>query len=233
MAADRQPLIEARDVWRIFREPRARVEVAAVRGVSLRIERGEFVAVAGPSGSGKSTLLHLLSGIDVPTRGEVLLLNVTISSATAEERARLRLQHVGLLLSDNNLSPALTVGENIELPLELRGFDGAQCRKRADAALGMLQIQTLARSYPSALSSGERQRAALARALAGNPDCIFADEPTSHLDSAIGVALLDALAAAVRERNISIVVASHDPAVLARATRIIQLRDGAVVSGAR
>jgi putative ABC transport system ATP-binding protein len=222
------PILDARGLWRVFAEEGARSEVVAVRDVSLTLERGEFVALAGPSGSGKSTLLHLLAGIDRPTRGTVTFLNYPMSAMAPDERARLRLQYAGILLAEHNLSPVLTARENIEWPLALRGIDRTACARRSREAMATLQISALSESFPRALSSGERQRVALARAIAGEAICIFADEPTSHLASAQGAALLDALNEAVTKRGVAAVIATHDPVVMERASRVVFLRDGAV-----
>ena len=222
------PVLEARGVTRTFAE-RGGAAVHAVRGVSAAIYPGELVVVAGPSGSGKTTLLHLLAAIDTPTSGEIFIAGMQTARLAPRAQAETRLRRLGLLFSEHNLSPALTAAENVDLPLALRGVNASERRARVAAALERLGVAPLARRFPDALSTGEQQRVAMARAIAGDPAALVADEPTAHLDSEAGAALLDLLEALVRERRMAAVVASHDPAVIARAGRVIRLRDGAAV----
>ena len=223
------PVLEARGVSRTFTE-RGGAAVHAVRAVSATIHPGELVVVAGPSGSGKTTLLHLLAAIDTPTSGAIFIERTDTARLAPRGKAELRLRRLGLLFSEHNLSPALTAAENVDLPLALRGVNATERRARVMAALDRLGIARLAGRFPDALSTGEQQRVAMARAIAGDPAALVADEPTAHLDSEAGAALLDLLQALVRERSMAAVVASHDPAVIARADRVIRLRDGAAVA---
>jgi putative ABC transport system ATP-binding protein len=220
-----QPILEARAVSRTF-SPRGGAPVEAVRGVSVGILPGELVAIAGPSGSGKTTLLHLLAAIDAPTSGAVLILGKEVGGLTRKAKAELRLERVGLLFSEHNLSPALTVAENVDLPLALRRMSDSERAQRVESALERLGVARLARRFPDALSSGEQQRAAMARAIAGDPAALIADEPTAHLDSEAAEALLALLQDLVAERRMAAVVASHDPAVIRRASRVVHLHDG-------
>ena len=222
-----QATIEAREVSRTF-TPRGGATVEAVRGVSVAVFPGELVVVAGPSGSGKTTLLHLLAAIDSPTSGEVLIEGTVVNNLTRAAQAGTRLTRLGLVFSEHNLSPALTVAENVDLPLALRGLPAAECSGRVEAALSRLGVAQLAGRFPDALSSGEQQRVAIARAVAGGPAALIADEPTAHLDSGAAEALLKLLQELVIERRMAAVVASHDPAVISRAGRVIRLRDGAL-----
>ncbi len=229
MTAAGAPVLEARAVSRVFPE-RGGAAVHAVRGVSAAIHPGELVAVAGPSGSGKTTLLHLLAAIDTPTAGAIFIEGKETARLAPRAKAELRLRRLGLLFSEHNLSPALTAAENVDLPLALRGMHATERRARVAAALERLGVARLARRFPDALSTGEQQRVAMARAIAGDPAALVADEPTAHLDSEAAAALLDLLQALVRERRMAAVVASHDPAVIARAGRVLRLRDGAMVA---
>jgi len=198
--------------------------VRALRGVSLELRAGELAGLSGPSGSGKTTLLHLLAAIDTPDAGAVRLLGREVSALSRAGRAALRLAHVGLVFAEHNLAPALTLAENAELPLALAGR--ADARARALAALERLGLAALARRFPGQVSSGQQQRAAVARALAGEPALLLLDEPTAHLDSEAAGGLVELVAGLVRERGVAALLASHDPAVLARCDRRLALRDG-------
>jgi putative ABC transport system ATP-binding protein len=214
------PVLQALDLVRDFDG------VRALRAVSLALQPGELAGLAGPSGSGKTTLLHLLATIDTPTGGAVRLLGREVSALSRAQRAALRLAHVGLVFAEHNLSPALTLAENVALPLALA--ERADARARAAAALARLGVGALARRFPDQVSSGQRQRAAVARALAGEPALLLLDEPTAHLDSEAAGALVALVAELVRERGVAALLASHDPAVLARCGRVLRLRDGAL-----
>ena len=222
-----QAILEARGVSRTF-TPRGGTSVDAVRAVSVAIRPGELVVVAGPSGSGKTTLLHLLAAIESPTAGDILIEGAHVNRLPRAAKANLRLTRLGLIFSEHNLSPALTVAENVDLPLALRGLPATERAERVDAALTRLGVARLARRFPDALSSGEQQRVAIARAVAGNPAALIADEPTAHLDSEAAGALLQLLQELVIERRMAAVVASHDPAVVGLAGRVLRLRDGAM-----
>jgi len=227
-------LLEARDLVRTFPAGGgSSVPVTAVRGISLGVARGELLGLAGPSGSGKTTLLHLLATIDTPSAGCVLLDGKPISALPRAERARLRLARIGLVFSEHNLSPALSVAENVDLPLALAGRPVEERRARVAAALDRLGIAQLADRRPDALSSGEQQRAAIARAVAGEPAVLLADEPTAHLDAATTDVLLEALVALVAERGLAAVITSHDERVLQRCTRVLRLADGRLGEPAR
>jgi putative ABC transport system ATP-binding protein len=203
--------------------------VRALRAVSLALGAGELVGLSGPSGSGKTTLLHLLATIDTPSAGAVRLLGREVSGLSPGERAALRLRSVGLVFAEHNLSPVLTLGENVELPLALAGR--ADATARAAAALERLDIGALARRFPGQVSSGQRQRAAVARALAGEPAVLLLDEPTAHLDSSSASGLVAGVSALVRDRGVAALLASHDPAVLGRCDRVLVLRDGVLEAG--
>lgn len=225
-----QAVLEARKVTRTFASRSGGRPVDAVAGVSLAVRPGELVAIAGPSGSGKTTLLHLLAAIDTPTSGEVWIDGQEVSRLSRGARADLRLSRVGLVFSQHNLSPALTVAENVDLPLALRRLPMVDRVRRVASALDRVAAGTLGTRFPEALSSGEQQRVAIARAVAGDPRALIADEPTAYLDSRAAELLLDLLRELVIERRMAVVVATHDARMVERATRVVRLRDGTVES---
>lgn len=224
-----RPVIEARSLCRTFLPRGGGTPVQAVREVSLAVRPGEIIVIAGPSGSGKTTLLQLLAAIDSPTTGDLLIEGERTNDLRRAVKAEIRLRRLGLVFSEHNLSPALTAAENVDLPLALMGLDRAERSRRVDAALARLGVAALADRFPEGLSSGEQQRVAVARAVAGDPAVLIADEPTVHLDSDAARSLLDLLAELIAERRMAALVASHDPAVIERASRVIRLRDGVVV----
>jgi putative ABC transport system ATP-binding protein len=202
------------------------VEVLALRGVDLSIERGEFVAVMGPSGCGKSTLLNLLAGLDRPTAGEVRLEGERIDQLSETELARLRRRKIGLVFQFLNLLPTLSAVENVELPLLLVGRRRKDARRTAGELLGDLGVGDKRAAAPVQLSGGQQQRVALARALANTPDIVLGDEPTGNLDSATAREVL-ALLRAAREGGQTLLLVTH-ARVAAAADRVVNLRDGLV-----
>lgn len=216
--------VAAVDVHRAYRT--GRVSVHAVRGVSLTVAPGDFVAITGASGSGKSTLLHLLGGIDAPTQGEVFLAGERVSGLSEPRLARHRLTHVGFVFQRFHLLPMLTARENVELPLAEAGVGGRDRRKRATALLERVGLTGRLHHRPGELSGGERQRVAVARALANRPLLLLADEPTGELDRASSDAVLDLFIALNRDEGVAIVVASHDLHLAERAGRRYELQDG-------
>jgi putative ABC transport system ATP-binding protein len=201
----------------------------ALDGVSLRVERGEFLAVAGPSGSGKTTLLNLVGGIDAPTSGRIELDGRDLSALTPRERADFRLAHIGFVFQRFSLVPVLTAAENVELPLLFRKGLTATDRKRAvDQALSRVGLAGKTHRRPAELSGGEQQRVAVARAVAGNPAIVLADEPTANLDHVSGGAVVALLRELNRERGTTVLYATHDPELIGLAGRVVALRDGRV-----
>jgi putative ABC transport system ATP-binding protein len=203
------------------------VEVLALRGVDLAIERGEFVAIMGPSGCGKSTLLNLLAGLDRPTAGEVRLDGERIDQLSETELARLRRRRIGFVFQFFNLLPTLSAVENVELPLLLVGRRRREARRTADELLGALGVGDKRAAAPVQLSGGQQQRVALARALANAPDIVLGDEPTGNLDSATAREVLGLLRA-TRDRGQTLLLVTHDARVAAAADRVVTLRDGLV-----
>jgi putative ABC transport system ATP-binding protein len=203
------------------------VEVLALRGVDLAIERGEFVAIMGPSGCGKSTLLNLLAGLDRPTAGEVRLDGDRIDRLSEAELARLRRRKIGFVFQFFNLLPTLSAVENVELPLLLVGRARKHARRTASELMYELGVGDKRAAAPAQLSGGQQQRVALARALANTPHIVLGDEPTGNLDSVAAREVLGLLRAA-RDRGQTLLIVTHDARVAAAADRIVALRDGLV-----
>lgn len=222
--AGERPLIEMADVIRVFRS--GNVETIALRGVDLQIRAGEFVALMGRSGSGKSTLLNLMAGSDRPTAGRVMVDGVDLARADEQQRAALRGRRVGIVYQSSNLVPFLTLRENVQLAAALAGRDLP--RKAVDELLDQFGLTGRADHRPTRLSGGEQQRGGLAAVFATRAKLLLGDEITGELDHASSARLLDLLAAARLTSPLTIVLATHDPEVAARADRIVRLRDGRV-----
>jgi len=221
-------ILEARDLTKVFRTGDRDVEV--LRGISLKVRRGEFVAVMGPSGSGKSTLLQLLGGLDRPTSGEVILDGEVVSRLSDREATRLRREKTGFVFQFFNLIPLLDVYENVALPFTIAGEDPrrGETAARIKDVLEMVGLAGRERSRPDQLSAGEQQRVALARALAGSPALLLADEPTGNLDYATGGEILDQLWRSCDQRGQTIVLVTHDARAAAHADRVLVLGDGKI-----
>jgi putative ABC transport system ATP-binding protein len=200
--------------------------IAALRGVSLDVARGDFVALMGPSGCGKSTLLHLMGGMDRPTRGRVVCNGVVLESLSETALAQFRRRHVGFVFQFFNLLPTLTVMENVALPLMLDGVDERQARVRAKAMIERVGLAERETHFPAELSGGEMQRTAVARAVVYQPELVLADEPTGSLDSANGEQVMRLLTDLNRELNVTILLATHSEEAARYAKRIVRLRDG-------
>jgi putative ABC transport system ATP-binding protein len=203
--------------------------VTILAGVSLDVAAGEVVAVTGPSGSGKSTLLGLIAGLDTPTAGSVVVDGVELAGLGETELARFRHRTVGFVFQSYHLIPTLTAAENVAVPLELARVSRAVAAARD--RLAEVGLAERAEHYPAQLSGGEQQRVAIARAMALSPPLLLADEPTGNLDSATGAQIVDLLLALHRERNSTLLLVTHDPALASRASRAIALRDGRIVNG--
>lgn len=206
------------------------VSIPALRDVTLRVDRGEFVAITGPSGSGKSTLLHILSGLDRPDEGQVLLEGVPISELPERELAAVRRRRLGFVLQFYNLLPTLSAEENVAFPLLLDAAPDAMDRARA--GLERVGLGNRRRHRPAQLSGGEQQRVALARALVANPAVVFADEPTGNLDSARGAEILDLLRTSSGGGQ-TVVMVTHDDRIAAYASRVVEIRDGKLAADSR
>ncbi len=205
--------------------------VVAVRDVDLEVQAGEFVAIQGPSGSGKTTLLGLLAGLESADEGTVSVLGHDLARLSLTERARLRRSAMGIVFQSFGLVASLTTGENVALPLALAGMDRDERRMRASTALSEVGLRGSEDRRTDELSGGERQRVGVARAIAGDPTLVLADEPTGSLDDENAAVILDLLTATVRKRGASLVLVTHDHESAARADRSIRMRDGAFLDG--
>ena len=220
------PAIKFENVWKIYKL--GTVEVAALRGLSIEIKRGEHLAVMGPSGSGKSTFLHLAGALDRPTKGRVLIEGRDPSKLNDDELSKLRNRYIGFVFQTFNLIPRLTALENVMLPLVVRGVDGSERRKRAIEALEQVGLGDRINHRPTELSGGEQQRVAIARAIVTRPRIVLADEPTGNLDSVSAKEIVKVLSQLNRELGITLVVVTHDPEVASAAKRIVRIRDGVI-----
>jgi putative ABC transport system ATP-binding protein len=219
--------VELRGVSRTYREGEG--ERIVLRGVDLVIGRGEFAVLVGRSGSGKSTLLNLVSGIDAPTAGEVLIEGTAITRLGERERTLFRRRHIGFIFQFFNLVPTLTVAENLQLPLALLGRDAMVARARVQELLGQVALTDRASSFPDRLSGGEQQRVAVARALAHDPRLVLADEPTGNLDTESAERVLSLLSSLSRARGTTVIVVTHSTDVARLADRVLTLKDGGVI----
>ena len=219
-------LIELRDVYKIY--PMGAEAVHALDGVSLTIDRGEFVAIVGQSGSGKSTAMNIIGCLDVPTTGTYRLGGVDVSTMDDDQQAEIRNKMLGFIFQQYNLIPKLTVLENVELPLLYAGVPGQERRERAIRALERVGLAEKQKNLPSQLSGGQQQRVSIARALAGEPSVILADEPTGALDSRTGREVLAFLQKLNREGD-TVVLITHDNSIAVRAKRIVRLQDGRII----
>ncbi len=222
-----RPLVEASNVHRRYHT--GGVDVHALRGVSLRIDEGEFVAIVGASGSGKSTLLHLLGAVDAPDSGKVMFDGTDISGLTDAQATLLRLQRVGLVFQRFYLMPTLSALENVALPMAEAGVATTERRTRAQHLLSFVGLGERVSHRPTQLSGGEQQRVAVARALANKPALLLADEPTGELDAATGKALIELLQS-LNADGLTCVLVTHDPALAQSAKRVVTMRDGQIVS---
>ena len=219
-------LIELKDVYKIY--PMGDEEVHALDGVNLTIDRGEFVAVVGSSGSGKSTAMNIIGCLDVPTSGTYHLGGVDVSTMNDDQQAEIRNRMLGFIFQQYNLIPKLTVQENVELPLLYAGVPGEERHERAIRALERVGLADKRRHLPSQLSGGQQQRVSIARALAGEPSVILADEPTGALDSRTGREVLQFLQKLNQEGD-TVVLITHDNTIARKARRIVRLQDGKII----
>ena len=204
--------------------------VTALSGVDIAIQKGEFVAIMGPSGCGKSTLLNLIGGLDQPTDGHVLLEGQDLAEFNEEELAAMRRQKIGFIFQRHDLFPILTARENIEFPMLLAGTPQDERRERSDGLLSLVDLADKADHLPDELSGGQQQRIGIARALANASSILLADEPTGDLDSATAEDVIDSLISLSQARDLTLIMVTHDPEVAANADRILQLKDGHLVT---
>jgi putative ABC transport system ATP-binding protein len=205
----------------------------ALRGVDLRIDRGEFVAIMGPSGSGKSTLMNLLGCLDTPTAGSYIFNGIAIESLSKDQRSLIRRHALGFVFQGFNLLARTSALENVELPLLYRGVPARQRREMAREALASVGMPEKARNTPAELSGGQQQRVAIARAIVTQPETLFADEPTGNLDSKTTVEIMELLGKLNSDRGISIIMVTHEDDVAASAKRVVRVKDGLIASDER
>jgi len=217
------PVIVAKDLTKVYKM--GEVEVHALRGVSLQIERGEVVAIMGPSGSGKSTLMNMLGCLDRPSTGEYVLDGETVSTLNDDQLATIRNRKVGFVFQTFNLLARTTALGNVELPLRYAGITSGR-KEQARAALEAVDLADRVKHRPTELSGGEQQRVAIARALVNNPAIIMADEPTGNLDSKSGHEIMNLLLNLNRERGTTLIIVTHDPTIAKQTQRVISLMDG-------
>jgi putative ABC transport system ATP-binding protein len=218
-------LIETDDLWKTY--VMGSEEIHALRGVSIQIQRGEYVAIMGPSGSGKSTLMNLIGCLDTPTRGTYLLNGKQVGQMNDNELARIRNEEIGFVFQTFNLLPRASALQNVELPLIYAGVSSKDRQARAKAALDKVELTSRMAHRPNELSGGQRQRVAIARALVNNPSILLADEPTGNLDSKTGAEIM-ALFARLHEAGNTIILVTHEADIASFAHRTIHVRDGQV-----
>ena len=221
-------IVELVNVVKVYRLGEG-VEVPALRGVSLKIDRGEFVSVQGPSGSGKTTLLNMIGGLDKPTKGRVIIDGVDITNLGEKELAHFRREKIGFIFQTYNLVPLLTALENVELPMMLSGkFSESEVRRRAEELLALVGLEERMHHRPTQLSGGEQQRVAIARALANEPAIILADEPTGNLDQVSGQRIINLMKNLNETLNQTFIIVTHDPMVAEQTERKFYLVDGKI-----
>ena len=223
-------LIETRELWKTY--VMGLEEIHALQGVSIQIERGEYVAIMGPSGSGKSTLMNLIGCLDTPTKGSYLLNNKEVASMNDDDLARIRNEEIGFVFQTFNLLPRATALHNVELPLVYAGVSSKDRQTRAMQALEKVELTSRSSHRPNELSGGQRQRVAIARALVNNPSILLADEPTGNLDSKTGEEIMQVFHR-LHEGGNTIILVTHEADIAAHAHRVIYVRDGQVEKDTR
>jgi len=222
------PLIILENVWKTYKMGDS--EFAALAGINLEIDKGEFLVILGPSGSGKSTLMNLIGCLDLPSRGTIFLDSKNIAKLAESELARIRGEMIGFIFQSFNLIPTLNSEENVMLPMEFQEVNMHEGRKRAEYLLGIVGLSDKIQNLPSQLSGGQMQRVAIARSLAVNPPIILADEPTGNLDSKTGYYILNFLNDLHKKENKTIIIVTHDVEIVKLATRVVHIKDGQIES---
>jgi putative ABC transport system ATP-binding protein len=220
-------IIKLDDVWKVY--VMGEVEVPALRGLSLEVERGEFVSIMGPSGSGKSTAMNMIGCLDVPTRGRIFLEGTDISRLSESNLAQIRGRKIGFIFQQFNLLNTMTALENVMLPMTFQGIGEEERLRRGSELLELVQLGERMDHRPTELSGGQQQRVAIARSLANDPEVILADEPTGNLDSNSGSSVLEFLKKLHKEKGKTIIMVTHDPNLAKQAERTAYLMDGRIV----
>ena len=221
-------MIQARGLRKVYKNGAKELEV--LKGIDLKVGKGEVLAVLGPSGAGKSTLLHLLGGLDSPTQGEVLIGGIDIYSLGDRERARLRNRKIGFVFQFYHLLPEFDALENVMLPLLIKGENGKGWRERAAGLLRSVGLEGRMNHRPGELSGGEQQRVAIARALINDPELLLCDEPTGNLDSETGKNIIDLLWELNKSRKMTLMIVTHDVQIAKDAKRVLHIRDGRIIN---
>ncbi|MEA2015001.1 MAG: ABC transporter ATP-binding protein, partial [Thermodesulfobacteriota bacterium] len=219
-------IVECSDVKKTYRQ--GKIEVQALRGVNLSIQKGGFIALAGPSGSGKTTMLNIIGGLDYADSGSITLDGNIINKMSQSELASLRLNNIGFVFQAYNLIPVLSALENVEFVMLLQGVSTAERRERATAILGDVGLKDVLNRRPAELSGGQQQRVAVARAIVSNPFIVLADEPTANLDSKTGEGLMEMMREMNKTKNVTFIFSTHDQMVMDYARRLVHIRDGLV-----
>jgi putative ABC transport system ATP-binding protein len=226
MSENNNAAVQVTDLTRVYNQ--GQVQVHALRGLTLTIEKGEFTAVCGPSGSGKTTLLNLMGALDRPTSGRILLDGIDLGRLSRKERSLVRRDRIGFVFQAYNLMPVLTAYENAELVLWAQGVDFEKRRARVMPLLAEVGLEGMEDRMPAELSGGQQQRVAIARAIAPEPSIVLADEPTANVDSETADRLLALMEKLNREHGVTFLFSTHDPKVMERARRLVRLVDGTV-----
>ncbi len=221
-----RPIVELEEVTKLYRQ--GALEVAALRGLTLAVEKGEFTALCGPSGSGKTTTLNLIGALDVPSSGRVFLEGRNLGTLSRRILSHLRRDRIGFVFQAYNLIPVLTAYENAEIVLALQGIEPAERHRRVMDLLADVGLEGMEHRRPDELSGGQQQRVAIARAIAPNPAVVLADEPTANVDSETADMLLGLMEHLNRERGVTFIFSTHDPRVMERARRVVRIVDGRV-----
>jgi len=224
-------IVECKNVVKIYGA--GQVQVKALRGVDLIIEKGEFAAIAGPSGSGKSTLLNIIGALDIPTEGSVRVAGQELAAMNPVALSRLRRDNIGFIFQAYNLIPVLTALENVEFIMMIQGQDKAHRLERAKDMLELVGLSDMMHRRPNELSGGQQQRVAVARAIVSRPQLILADEPTANLDSKTGSDLIDLMYQLNQQEQMTFIFSSHDKMVIERSRRLLVLRDGLIIEDKR
>jgi len=220
-------MFDVRDVWKIY--SMKGVETQALRGVNLKIRKGEYSAIIGPSGSGKSTLMHIMGCLDTPSRGTVFVDGKNVSKLSDDELAKIRREKIGFVFQAYNLIPGLTAAENVSLPMRFAGHGRSEAQRKAKELLRKVGLGKRFEHKPSEMSGGEQQRVAIARALANDPEVILADEPTGNLDTKSGREIFELLEELHKKTKKTIIIVTHDINLAKRTHREIRIRDGKII----